>query len=62
MLIARGLLGPVIERDWPANMPEIERLATEEAEQRGEAAYAPVGGGGAAVTAAERRDSVTPRT
>lgn len=52
--MARGVLGPVVERDWPTNMPEIERLVAEETGQRGEAAFAPLGGGGAAVTAAER--------
>ena len=57
MLIARGVLGRIGERDWPERMPEIERLVAEEASQRGEEAFAPAGAGGAAVTAAERQPS-----
>jgi hypothetical protein len=49
------MVGKASERDWPKAMPEVDRLIAEEDAQSGGAASDPVGEGGAAVTAAERR-------
>jgi hypothetical protein len=55
LLFARGMVGRASERDWPKVMPEIDHQVAEEEVQSGGAASDPVGEGGAAVTAAERK-------
>jgi NAD(P)-dependent dehydrogenase (short-subunit alcohol dehydrogenase family) len=55
VMVMRGMLGRVSERDWPEAMPEIDRLIAEESARVGSAATDPVGAGGAAVISAERK-------
>ena len=58
LLPLRGVLQRVQERDSLAIMPELEQIDAADRAQRGEAAHAPVGAGGAA---AEMRTSFATR-
>jgi hypothetical protein len=49
----RGFLTPLAERDTRRAMPEVERIWEQEVADRGVAASAPVGAGGAAAVEAE---------
>jgi NAD(P)-dependent dehydrogenase (short-subunit alcohol dehydrogenase family) len=55
VMVMRGMIGRVSERDWPEAMPEIDRLLEEESARVGSTASDPVGAGGAAVLSAERK-------
>jgi NAD(P)-dependent dehydrogenase (short-subunit alcohol dehydrogenase family) len=56
VMLLRGIIGRLSERDWPETMPEIDRLVAEEQDQTGAAATDPVGAGGAAVISSEQKN------